>query len=257
MRDRDGILLHAKHAYMPNSLGYCGPDENGAILEHLERGEGGEELVRTLQRFEAAYPFLKLIARNSGREVFDFAVPEAYWIGNDLLTRVDPADFLRFSRSELGGTGMKNLQASFKSLGGNSMPHHTSYVLGTFIGSQGDGINLGNESAKKVAEAMDNCRISWATVLKVNKKEMVVRYQPLVIGEDGLALGPARDKRVRYDPRVRPFGSAKAGDVVSVHWNYACEVLSQRQARNIGRFTAADIELANRLLSCDKSGSRT
>lgn len=251
---KDGILFHAKHAYMPNSLGYCGPDEKGAILEHLEDGKGGEDLVRTLQGFEAAYPFLRLIARSSGREVFDKAVPEAYWIGNGLLGEVDPADFLRFSRVELKGTGMKNLGQSIGKLDGNVIPHHTFYVMGTYVGSQGDGPNLGNEGARKVAELIDNCRISWGTVKKVNKKELVVRYRPLGIGEGALSLSQPREKTVRYDPGVNPFGSVKAGDVVSIHWNYACEVLTQRQARNIARYTAADIALANGLISSGKTG---
>ncbi|MDE1857547.1 MAG: hypothetical protein KGI26_00570 [Thaumarchaeota archaeon] len=249
---KDGILFHAKHAYMPNSLGYCGPDENGKILGHLEAGKGGEDLVRTLQGFEAAYPFLKLIARNSGREVFDYSVPEAYWIGNDLLGRVDPADFLRFSRGELKGNGMRNLEMSLKPLDGAGVPHHTLYVLGTYAGSAGDGPSLGNGAAKKVARLMDDCRISWGTVRRADREELVVLHQPLALG-DGLSLGAPAEKKVRYDPRVEPFDRVKAGDVVSIHWNYACDVLSRRQARNIERYTALDLTLANRLISADRS----
>lgn len=253
---KKGILFHAKHAYMPNSLGYCGPDENGTILGHLQDGKTGDDLVRTLQGFEAAYPFLRLIAKSSGNDVFDYSVPEAYWIGNGLLGSVDPADFQGFSRNELKGTGMRSLEASFKTLGGSAIPHHTYYVLGTYVGRQGDGPNLGNESAKKTAELMDNCRISWGEVRKVNKGELVVAHRPLVVGDAGLALDAPRERRVRYDPEVEPFGSVKSGDVVSIHWNYACEVLSRRQAINIGSYTARDLELANRLLSADRSRTR-
>ena len=92
-----GVLFHAKHAFMPNFLGYCGPDERGRIQQSLEGGKTDDELVRTLRQFEAAYPFLGLIAKSTGREVFDYAVPEAYWIGNSLLTKVPASDFYRFS----------------------------------------------------------------------------------------------------------------------------------------------------------------
>ena len=251
---KDGVIFHAKHAYMPNNLGYCGPDGNGAIRGHLEEGKGGGDLLRILQGFEAAYPFLKLIARNCGREVFDYSVPEAYWLGNDLLSRVDPADFLRFSRRELRGTGMKNLQASFTYE--VALPHHTSYVLGTYVGSHGDGPNLSNDGANKVAGLMDSCRISWGTVRRVDNTELAVRYEPLVVVDGRLLLGASRVKKVKYDPRVKPFGNVKDGDVVSIHWDYACEVLTQRQALNIGRYTAADIELANRFLSSDRNQMR-
>jgi hypothetical protein len=246
---KSGMLFHAKHAYMPNNLGYCGPDENGTILDHLEEGKEGDRLVKALQGFEAAYPFLRLIARNSGREAFDYSVPEAYWIGNDLLEMVAPDDFLRFSKNELSGSGMKNLQPNFMALDGAALPHHSFYVMGTYIGRAGDGPTLDNESAKKVAQLMDDCRISWGTVRKIDRKELVVRYEPLVIEESGLALGVPKEKRVRFDASVKPFGTVKPGDVVSIHWNYACDLLSQRQARNITKYTAKDIALANRLLA--------
>lgn len=250
---RDGVLFHAKHAYRPNSLGFCGPDENGTILSHLQEGSGGDALVRTLQNFEAAYPFLKLIARNSARKVFDYSVPEAYWVGNDLLSRVDPADFLKFAREELKGSGMKNLQASFKPLEGGVIAHHSFYVMGTYVGSGGDGPNIVNDGRRKVAELIDSCRVSWGTVLRVEARELAVKSRPLRIGDAGLSLGEAGEKMVKYDPEVRPFGSVRAGDVVSIHWNYACEVLSPRQTRNIQKYTAADMQTLNRLLSSDGS----
>lgn len=246
---KSGLLFHAKHAYMPNTLGYCGPDENGTILEHLEGGKEGDKLERALQGFEAAYPFLRLIARNSGKEVFDYSVPEAYWIGNGLLELVPPDDFLKFSKSELRGAGMKNLQPNFRAVDGAAVPHHTFYVLGTYIGRAGDGPTLENEGAKKVARLMDNCRISWGTVKEVGRRELLVRYEPLAVGETGLALGAPEEKRVRFDADVEPFSRVKPGDVVSVHWNYACELLSQRQTRNITKYTSMDIALANRLLA--------
>jgi len=34
--------------------------------------------------------------------------------------------------------------------------------------------------------------------------------------------------------------------VVSLHWNYACDVLTPRQLKNIERYTGADIKLVNR-----------
>ena len=140
----DGVLFHAKHAFMPNSLGYCGPDEDGTIREHLEDGTPGEGLVSALQGFEAAYPFLKLIARYAGTEVFDYSVPEAYWIGNGLLDKVRPEDFLGFAREELKGTGMKSLSGSFRDFG-EATPHHTLYVMGTYVGKGGDGPRLGED----------------------------------------------------------------------------------------------------------------
>ncbi|MDG7022862.1 MAG: nickel-dependent hydrogenase large subunit, partial [Nitrososphaerota archaeon] len=64
--EEQGELLHAKHVLAPNSLGYCGPDENGRILEHLS-----DSLDSILRRFEAACPFVRMIAKATGLSRFD------------------------------------------------------------------------------------------------------------------------------------------------------------------------------------------
>jgi hypothetical protein len=51
-READGMLLHAKHTLKPNSLGYCGPDENETILEHLHKSSTSDRLVSTHQQVD-------------------------------------------------------------------------------------------------------------------------------------------------------------------------------------------------------------
>jgi hypothetical protein len=253
---KNGILFHAKHAFMPNRLGYCGPDENGTIRQVLEEGKSGEELVRTLQGFEAAYPFLKLIARSNGRKVFDYAVPEAYWIGNGLLERVPGSEFYSFSHHEIKGRDPRKVKEAFKVLDGDAPPHHSFYVMSTYATTiVPDGPNLTNESRKKVGELVDNCRISWGRVKGVEKGMLQVEVRPVTIEDGRLSLAPPKVKRVQYNPEVSPFSSVRPGDAVSLHWNYACDILTSRQARNIAKYTSADLALVNRILS-SKRGRR-
>ena len=244
-----GVLFHAKHAFMPNNLGYCGPDEGGRLQEALEEGRAIDGLVRTLQRFEAAYPFLKLIARETGRDSFDLEVPEAYWVGNGLLEKVPLPAHYEFTHRELKGRDPRGVRDFFREVDGEALPHHTFYVLGTFASSMApDGQSLTNEKTKKVLDVMDSCRISWGTVKEVHKGELEVVSRPLAMKGEGLALSEEKAKRVRYNPLVRPFQSVKRGDVVSLHWNYACEVLSKSQIRGIAKYTATDIASVNRYL---------
>lgn len=245
-----GILFHAKHAFMPNRLGYCGPDERGRIQQDLEAGKKSDELVRSLQGFEAAYPFLKLIARSTGREVFDYSVPEAYWIGNSLLGRVPAQEFYTFSHHEIKGRGRESVKSAFKALDGSAIPHHTFYVMSTYATSSvPDGPNLTNETSRKVAELIDNCRISWGRVRRVGEKELRVEVRPLRFEGGRMELTTPVLKRVRYNPEVKPFDRIGKGDVVSLHWGYACDVLTRRQTRNISRYTDSDLALVNRLLA--------
>jgi len=250
----DGVLFHAKHAFMPNSLGYCGPDEKGQIQRDLEGDRSNEELVQTLKKFEAAYPFLRLIAKSAGRQVFDYTVPEAYWIGNRLLDLVPVSDFYSFSHHEIKGRDPEKVREVFRRLDGVAPPHHTFYVMSTYATSAvPDGPNITNQARLKIAEAVDNCRISWGTVRRVGKEELQVEVRRVNVDERGLSLARPAVKRVRYNPEVRPFAKVRAGDVVSIHWNYACDVLTPRQARNLARYTDADIRLVNRLMESEES----
>jgi len=246
--NKRGILFHAKHAYMPNVLGYCGPEERGRILKGIEQGEAGEDLVATLKEFEAAYPFLKLIARNSGREAFDYRVSEAYWIGNRLLEHVPASDFHGFAQRELKGMGNERTRSALRNLKGPALPHHSFYVMSTYsLAGPGNGPDLSNEASRKIAELIDSCRISWGKVVQVGSEELKVRIRPLTIEGGRLSLAKPALRRVKYNQDVRPFGAIKPGDTVSVHWNYACDVLTPTQAMNIERYTDADLSLVNGL----------
>lgn len=246
--NKRGVLFHAKHAYMPNVLGYCGPEERGKILKGIEKGEAGDDLVTTLKDFEAAYPFLKLIARNNGKEAFDYSVPEAYWIGNELLEKVPATDFHGFARNELKGMGNERTRAVLRKMNGPALPHHSFYVMSTYaVPGPGNGPDLSNEASKKIAALIDSCRISWGRVVRVGTEDLRVELKPLVIDGGRLGLGKPVVRRVKYNADVKPFGSVSPGDVVSVHWGYACDVLTPRQARNIRKYTEADIRLVNGL----------
>ncbi len=249
-RSKDkGILLHAKHAYMPNSLGYCGPDDRGLILRHIEESKGGEDLVSTLKGFEAAYPFLRLIAKSTGREIFDYSVPEAYWIGNSLLDKVPTPEFYRFSHHELVGKDPVEVKKIFRSLGGSARPHHTFYVMSTYAASTlKDGPTLSADGRKKIQGLIDSCRISWGQVRGVDGKKLEVEYRPVMLSAGGLSLSKPVVKKVDYDPEVRSFAGVKPGDWTTLHWNYACEILTPVQLRNLVKYTELDIRSTNGIL---------
>jgi hydrogenase maturation factor len=239
---------------MPNTLGYCGPDDRGLILRHLEESKGGEELATTLRGFEAAYPFLRLIAGSTGRGVFDYSVPEAYWIGNSLLDRVQTPEFYRFSHHELVGKDPREVRRLFKAAAGSARPHHTFYVMSTYATSSvADGPTLSSDGRKKVEGLIDSCRVSWGEVKKVGRKDLDVRFSPVEAKDGKLALAGPVVKRVRYNPEVRSFSKVSPGDWVTMHWGYACEVVSPRQLRNIVKYTKLDIEATNRVLGAAAS----
>ncbi|MDG6907026.1 MAG: hypothetical protein JRN20_14735 [Nitrososphaerota archaeon] len=244
--DAFGALLHAKHAFMPNKLGYCGPDDRGAILRHLQESSIDDNLVATLKNFEAAYPFIHLIGKSNGLQPFDRKVTEAYWIGNELLGNVAPEEFYNFSLRDLKKKNSTEIKNLFLNLRDRAMPHHTFYVISTAISVISDFHHSSNRDPTKISEVMDNCRISWGEVLNVEKDSLLVKYRPLQLVDGLVALTKKSvKKKVKYDQTVPPFENVSPGDFVSIHWNFACEVLSEAQVDNIRKYTQRDASSTN------------
>lgn len=239
-----GVLRFGRYAFPPNRLGYCGPPDHRALLEYVASGEADRGMLELARRFDGAFPYLVLIAHANGlADPFDDRVVAAYWLGNSLLERVGPAQLSemltqRFkavmNRSEFGWLGSK--------LELGARPHHNFHVFDIYVraGLMGDhraGIALG---------AMDSCRISWGSVTTVNDHDLVVERPPLVLAEGKLALGPPQTKTVTWRSGGRGLlTEVHAGDHVSIHWDWACEALSQKDLVALKAQTARYIALAN------------
>ena len=239
-----GALLFGRYAFPPNRLGYCGPDDNQALLEYVaaSRSDGG--LLELERRFEGAYPYLCLIARaNEIPDPFDDRVVDAYWIGNVLLDQVRPAQLHnslesrfrnRMKPSEFGWLARK-LELS-------SRPHHNFHVFDVYVRA---GL-MRNERADISLETMDSCRISWGRVSAVDGAELVVQRPQLLLANGKLALSEPRPLRVTRQRDGRGFvDSVEAGDVVSVHWSWACDLLDSSALARLRQATQRSLELAN------------
>jgi len=243
-------LLHAKHSYMPNQLGYCGPDSAGELLAHLEDSSISQRMIRELMKFEAAFPYIRLIAASTGKEPFEYEVPEAYWIGNPLLDTVKTNEFYEFSHSTITKRERASVKKLFQLAGQRVVPHHSFHVISTFLPYiSKDGPDLQNESTRKILQQVENCRISWGKVIEVRKRELVVERVPLEISERRFSVSSPRPSIVKYDPLVKPFDVVKPGDNVSLHWGFACEILTRGQLENLIRYTLLDIRTVNDMLA--------
>jgi len=243
-----GPILFARYAYGPNNLGYCGPEEAQALFESATAPAADQALLRALARqFEGAFPYLELIARANGLpDPLDRRVVEAYWLGNGLLDRVTPAllgESLRERfRPRLGVDGWRWL-GSKPELG--AVPVHAFHVLDVFprVGLMRTG------AVDRALQIMDSCRIRWGRVLEQDGDWLVVSAVPLELANGQLALAPPRVERVRgwrdgagFVDRVEP------GDVVSLHWDWACERLDARRLATLMTWTARELAIANRTI---------
>lgn len=243
----DGPQLFLRYAFRPNVLGYCGGDDNRALFEYGIEGHVDRGLIELESQFEGAYPYLQLIARaNRIGDPFDRRVVEAYWIGNELLERADLGALQRSVEERFKG---RTRPSEWRWLAGKApagaRPHHSFHVFEIYprVGLMRSG------AADHVLETMEQCRIRWGRVLTANAADMTVEVQPLVMQSGKLALGEARPETVLRSIDGRGFvESATLGDWVSVHWGWACDVLTEQQRGRLERYTLHHIRLCNETL---------
>jgi hypothetical protein len=243
--DPSGPSQFARYAYPPNALGYCGPDDHGALLEYASAGAADGGLVELAQRFDGAWPYLELIAEaNHFDDPLDPAVVEAYWVGNRLLEAIDRSRFGhsledRFRR-RAGGT-WSHLAETIPAGG---LPHHSFHVFAVYpwVGLLRSGVR------DEPLRVIDRCRIRWGRVLGVSNDHVVVRYQPLTWNGHRLDLGPEAVETVTA--RAGGYGLVDPlvpGDVVAMHWDWVCDRIGPRRLANLRRYTTAMLELVNGL----------
>ncbi len=237
-----GSLRFIRYGFMPNRLQYCGGPDNETLLGYAVEGVVDPGLPPLLRRFTGALPYLQLIARsNDIADPFDARVVEAYWLGNELLEGVEVRRLYDALRERFGkqlSPRMLELVAGKAPAGAH--PHHSFHVFD---------VHSRVGELEHSLETMDNCRVSWGRVLGGAGAELTVERQPLVIHEGKLVLGAARTETVLRQVDGHGFvDTAQPGDWVSLHWGWVCEVLDERQHRNLERASRHHLQLANETL---------
>ncbi len=242
-----GALLFGRYAFPPNQLGYCGPEDNQALLEYVSTRTVDKGLLELERRFEGAYPYLCLIAQaNQIADPFDERVVEAYWIGNGLLERVDAPSFYD-SLNKRFRPRMK--AADFKWLAGklelSARPHHNFHVFDIYT----RGGLMRDERATIALKPMDSCRISWGRVVEVGSSELKVERQPIVLESGKLTLGQSENRTVKRQLNGLGFvDQVEVGATVSIHWDWACEVLNERRSGRLSAATLKYLTIANQTI---------
>jgi Family of unknown function (DUF6390) len=238
-----GPTLFARYAYGPNRFGYCGPDDADELLEAGAAGQ--DRVLRGLARkFEGAYPYLALIAgANDIADPLDRRVVEAYWLGNGLLTAV-PVGVMGTSLDERFRRRLSSAEwrwLASKPVSG-ARPVHAFHVLDVFPrvglirGGRVDG----------VLDVMDSCRIRWGRVLERIGDQLVVSATRLELSEGHLRHTRPDIERVQAWRDATGFIDApQPGDVVSIHWSWACDRLDARQLTNLVTWTDRQLAIAN------------
>ncbi len=243
----DGAILFGRYAFPPQRLGYCGPDDHQAVFDYTVRKQSDSGLIELERRFDGAYPYLRLIALASQiASPFDHRVVEAYWIGNQTLEGVHESPFYESLKTRFAGRMDSHAFGWLASkLEHGARPHHNFHVFDVYTKA---GL-MRDRKADISLETMDNCRISWGTIVAVEGAELIVAREPLILRDGKLTLGAAATTRVLRQLGGRGFAEdARPGDVVSIHWNWACERLVSARLAWLQANTRRALALANETL---------
>jgi Family of unknown function (DUF6390) len=239
-----GPIRFARYAFGPNRLGYCGPEGAGELFAQATGGHDLERLRELAGKFDGAFPYLRLIAHGSGiADPLAADVVEAYWLGSSLADAVRPGDLGRSLeerfRPRLRGNAWRWLG---ETPAAGAVPNHAFHVLDVFpkVGLLRTG---GTDDALAV---MDSCRIRWGRVLERDGDSLVVSAVPLELVAGNLQLGQPRIERIRGWLDGAGFvEDAAPGDVVSIHWDWACERLDAARLAALRASTVAELRIAN------------
>jgi hypothetical protein len=239
-----GPVLFARYAFAPNRFGYCGPDDAAELFGEATAGGGDRALRELAKGFEGAWPYLELIARSNGiADPLDRRVVEAYWLGSPLLDRVRPGAL----HASLDGRFRPRLRPEgWRWLGGKpaagAAPVHAFHVFDVFprVGL------LRSGAVDRALEVMDSCRIRWGRILERDGASLVVDAVPLVLTDGRLALGPARPERIdAWRDGAGFVGDVRPGEIVSIHWGFACDRLDGEQLGRLVAWTRRELRIAN------------
>ncbi len=236
------MVRFIRYAFMPNHLGYCGGRASEVLLEHASEGRADSRLTPLLAEFSGAVPYLRTIAGANGiGDPFDPRVVEAYWLGNDLLAGVEAADLYRSLEERFGRQLPPSVREQvLRKPPQGAKPYHLFHVVDVYRHLERDTVGMA---------AMESCRVSWGKVTSVEEASLVVQRRPLVLREGRLALGEPRAEPVAREVLDRGFvDDVAVGDWVSIHWGWACEVLTARQRADLERWTTHHLALANQTL---------
>lgn len=239
---RDDQLRFAPYRSSPDAMEYNGGPESLRQLQYLAADEKDRDLTELILQFQSAYPYLYQISSAAGiRQSIDSRVLEAYWIGNELLKISGNLELSQAQEKKALSRITDRLQRFVTAKrAALALPNHSFHIFDVLgrAGSMVDNI-----------EVLDQCRISWGAVISVEADTARVVTRSLQLTDRTISLADPKILTANWRSNGgHCMKDIKSGDVVTLHWNWICEVISPSHARVLERATQRHITLANQTL---------
>ncbi|OCB55819.1 hypothetical protein A5677_02840 [Mycobacterium malmoense] len=234
--------MFARYAYAPNALGFCGPPL-GATL----RDGTVEEVRRAAAGFSGAWPYLRVLSTLTGiADPLDYRLVESYWLGGGVGAGLDPRAFLEGLLAIIGPRAGRYWSHLTPDLAHEAAANHCFHVFGVYPWTR----FLGRGMDEHPLEVLDNCRITWGTVLGRDRDRIEVRHRRLILDRGSLTL--SEPSSGLYDVWTDGFSAVPdvaAGDEVALHWGRLCGRLSPGQVRALADGTDRQLRVTSHRLA--------
>jgi Family of unknown function (DUF6390) len=239
---QNGAAMFARYAYAPNALGYCGPPLGATLRDGSVDG-----VRRAATKFSGAWPYLRVLSRLTGiADPLDYRLVESYWLGGGVGAGIDPGEFFDALLDIIGPQAGRYWSHLTTDLASEAAGNHCFHVFGVYPWSR----FLGRGMDEHPMSVLDNCRITWGTVVSRAGDDVEVMCQRLVW--DGHALTLSEPAVRRLDVWADGYSAVPdvaVGERVAVHWGRLCGRLSQEQIRALADSTDRQLRVTSQRLA--------
>ena len=241
-RDTRGVEMFARYAYAPNALGYCGPPLG------LTLRDGTVDDVRSAAtKFSGAWPYLRVLSTLTGiADPLDYRLVESYWLGGGVGTELDGGEFFDALLAIIGPQAGRYWSHLTADLAHEAAANHCFHVFGVYPWTR----LLGRGMDEHPLSVLDNCRITWGTVVSRAGDDVEVMCQRLAW--DGRALALSEPSARLLDVWADGYSAVPdvaVGDQVAVHWGRLCGRLQPAQVRALADSTDHQLRVTSQRLA--------
>jgi hypothetical protein len=232
-----GAEMFARYAYAPNQLGYCGPPNSANLLDGTP-----DDIEKAAKQFTGAWPYLQVLSRMTGiADPLDHRLVESYWLGGGVGVELDSHAFIAELLAVIGPQAGHYWSHLTADLAVEAAPNHCFHVFGVYPWSR----FLGKGMDEHPLRVLDNCRITWGTVVSTDDVSAVVSCRRLAFDGAALSLTATSPLHAELDGTT----AVAPGDLVAVHWGRVCGRLTAKQACALADSTGRQLLATNRRLA--------
>ncbi|MBV9319674.1 MAG: hypothetical protein JOZ23_00760 [Mycobacterium sp.] len=234
--------MFARYAYAPNALGYCGPPL-GATLR-----DGTVDDVRVAAtKFTGAWPYLQVLSKMTGiADPLDYRLVESYWLGGGVGADLDAGEFVGELLAIIGPQAGRYWSHLGPELVCEAAANHCFHVLGVYPWSR----LLGRGLDEHPMGVLENCRITWGTVVSRDGNDIEVSCRTLIWDSHALELSEPSPRRLEvWADGYSAVPDVEVGDDVAIHWGRLCGRLSPGQIQALADSTPRQLAVTNQRLA--------